>query len=322
MLSSILAQSYENIEVIMVNDGSTDDTLDRLNAWVYRFRARNYTCKVFTKTNGGAASAINVGLKNFSGTYVCFPDADDILSERYAATMVSFLENNKNFDWVRCSAEVVDEENVTKQLRKVSLPENFQKDKLIEEYMLFRVDPVVWLLMARGEFLKKHFPLMNLYESPAAQEWQLVLPLSFYGICGHIDDVLYTHINYKNSHFHTHSKNSDRFMRYMDLYHESQTHTLDILPIDNRTYYDDIRELGFINMTRLFGSDRLFHECAGKLHSIHKKYIGNTPPIESILKESPFFLFVKELECKFLNIKLNTHTELMINRLKSHYQTK
>ena len=70
-LESVLAQSYRNLEVIVVNDGSTDET--RAILVPYRNRIAYYE-----KTNGGKSSALNLGLKHISGEYVWVFDDDDV----------------------------------------------------------------------------------------------------------------------------------------------------------------------------------------------------------------------------------------------------
>ncbi|MDD6071194.1 MAG: glycosyltransferase [Clostridiales bacterium] len=72
-ISSITNQSYKNLEIILINDGSTDNSLPICNYW----RQKDRRIKVFEQQNGGAAAARNVGLRNMTGQYVGFVDADD-----------------------------------------------------------------------------------------------------------------------------------------------------------------------------------------------------------------------------------------------------
>jgi len=71
-IDSALAQSYENIEVIVVNDGSTDDTEEIALSYGDRIR-------YFSKENGGVSTALNVGIANMTGEYFQFLSHDDLL---------------------------------------------------------------------------------------------------------------------------------------------------------------------------------------------------------------------------------------------------
>ncbi|MBE0369274.1 glycosyltransferase family 2 protein [Pseudoalteromonas aurantia] len=74
-IKSVISQSYGNIELLCVDDGSTDNTLDILNS----LSSKHEQIKVFTKENGGASSARNLALKHANGDYICMVDADDAL---------------------------------------------------------------------------------------------------------------------------------------------------------------------------------------------------------------------------------------------------
>lgn len=71
---SIINQSYKNIEIILVNDGSTDDSLNIIN------KIKDSRIKILNKNNGGVSSARNAGIEKAIGEYIVFVDADDTLS--------------------------------------------------------------------------------------------------------------------------------------------------------------------------------------------------------------------------------------------------
>lgn len=72
-LESLIHQTYKNIEIICVNDGSTDQSLDIL----YQYQNSDHRIKVIDQLNGGLSDARNTGLKHVSGQYIMFVDSDD-----------------------------------------------------------------------------------------------------------------------------------------------------------------------------------------------------------------------------------------------------
>lgn len=77
IISSILHQSFRNYELILIDDGSSDDTLSVLQA----IEKTDRRIRVFTKPNGGPSSARNLGLEKARGTYIQFYDADDNIAD-------------------------------------------------------------------------------------------------------------------------------------------------------------------------------------------------------------------------------------------------
>ena len=95
-VDSILAQTYSNIEVILIDDGSADKSRERIS--VYNNDPR---CKVVYKDNGGASSARNVGISLASGEYIYFIDADDYIDKCEIERMMD-IALKFNADMVVC----------------------------------------------------------------------------------------------------------------------------------------------------------------------------------------------------------------------------
>ena len=90
-LDSIINQSYKNFEVLLVNDGSVDDS-----AMICKeFAEKDSRIRYFEKENGGVSSARNLGLKNVKGNYITFVDSDDWIEENYLEVLYNALKENE-----------------------------------------------------------------------------------------------------------------------------------------------------------------------------------------------------------------------------------
>lgn len=89
-LNSIKSQTYKNFEVIMVNDGSKDDS----ETICMNFLRSDSRFRYLKKANGGVSSARNLGLDNVKGDYITFIDADDWVDENYLDLLITTVKKN------------------------------------------------------------------------------------------------------------------------------------------------------------------------------------------------------------------------------------
>lgn len=89
-IESIVNQSYKNLEIILVNDGSTDNSYKICEKW----QKKDPRIILISQDNGGAASAKNRGLDQAKGTFITFVDSDDFISSEMYLQMYSFLKDN------------------------------------------------------------------------------------------------------------------------------------------------------------------------------------------------------------------------------------
>ncbi|KAK3278060.1 hypothetical protein CYMTET_13971 [Cymbomonas tetramitiformis] len=97
-MRSIIAQTYDRWEVILVNDGSTDDTWDTAESLVERHKHQRI--RIISKRNGGLADARNVGLRHANGNWLCMLDSDDLLGRDYLQRAADFVIEDDEVDIV------------------------------------------------------------------------------------------------------------------------------------------------------------------------------------------------------------------------------
>lgn len=104
-LDSLLGQTFENIEILCINDGSADKSL----AILRRYEKRHSRLRVFNQANAGPAKARNVGLENASGEYIMFCDADDTYEPQMCEKMLAAITDN-DVDLVMCNTNAYDKQ--------------------------------------------------------------------------------------------------------------------------------------------------------------------------------------------------------------------
>ncbi|PJJ64866.1 glycosyltransferase family 2 protein [Chryseobacterium geocarposphaerae] len=120
-LDSLVNQTYQNIEILVVNDGSTDDSGKIINDFSVKFPEK---IKSFYKKNGGLSDARNVGIDKATGDYIGFVDSDDYVLETMFEEMLSLAEKH-SAEMVICNIQKVDERgNVIQKLTQIpNMPE-------------------------------------------------------------------------------------------------------------------------------------------------------------------------------------------------------
>ena len=217
LMDSVLEQTYNNIEFILVNDGSNDDSELIIKKYEKKFAKRGYIFKYHYQENAGLGAAINAGLKLFTGEYLCWPDADDYLEKESVSERVKVFEKHSDCAVVTSNAYVRDCEHldtykylIADELKNSS--EKRQFELLLNEESIFC--PGCHMIKVSA-FLEVN-PKKEIYPARRGQNWQLLLPVYFKYERYFLDKPLYNYIIYPNSM----SKNADtvesKLMRYAE----------------------------------------------------------------------------------------------------------
>ena len=105
-IDSVIAQTYENWELILIDDGSIDKSVEIINSYIKR---DNRISLLRNENNSGPAISRNKGIKAAKGSYLTFIDADDIWMPSFLSISLNFVESN-NYNFVFSSYKRVDED--------------------------------------------------------------------------------------------------------------------------------------------------------------------------------------------------------------------
>lgn len=214
-LDSVIKQTYKNIELILVDDGSVDKTKDIIKDYISAIESKGYTIKYIYKENGGAASAVRTGLDYVNGKYLMWPDADDILMDNSIESKVNYLESHPEYAFVRTNAYVIPSDNLSDRSRLIVKHKNLKRRRIYNECIRFKTFYCPGCYMVRWKDFLKANPEKYIYSTYFGQNIQMLLPLAYKFECGYIDEPQYGYIVYKDSHSHLGGKQTfERKMEY------------------------------------------------------------------------------------------------------------
>lgn len=246
-ISSLLAQSYSDTEILLINDGSTDDSLKICNA----FATANMHIRVISQDNQGVSSARNRGIESAKGDFLTFIDADDVIAPDAISKMVSELTTS-GADAIRTRCLINRAGVIEKE--PIITPKLYQTTELntvIEALVLGRMRAYMGLLMLRADKIP---PTLRLDQSLQLMEdtcfyIDLLKSIDSFKIS---DSITYTYIindsgaTHNSSKFVEYSKNilaiNERFNKL--LYGENY------LPYMNAVHIKMITNFAFIIRTR------------------------------------------------------------------------
>lgn len=159
-IESIINQTYQNLEIILINDGSKDSSINILK----KYQTEDKRIILIDKNNTGVSDTRNLGIKKATGEYICFCDCDDFYNKKYIETMYNTIKK-QDVDVVRCNYAVVN--SVGKQIEIGNLDNicykilnnNDIKNKFIPKCLNGNIPCFCYLIMIKKEKLNTMFPL-------------------------------------------------------------------------------------------------------------------------------------------------------------------
>ena len=167
-IKSIVEQTYQNLEIILVDDGSNDRSGKICDQWA----SMDCRIKVIHKVNGGAASARNCGLDNATGDYIGFVDSDDYIDKSmYEILLDAILTSNKKISC--CLTNFVFANGSIKSDRMIKNTNRVMDSKeAIDECFYKRIGNAVWCkLHEKSVFKDIRFPVERISE-----DYPIIIP--------------------------------------------------------------------------------------------------------------------------------------------------
>lgn len=192
-LDNILSQTYSNIELILVNDGSTDATENIILSYKERFEARGYRYVYIRQENKGLGGAINTALKYISGEYFTWCDSDNFYIDDYVSQKVNFFEEHPEYSIVRCDGYVVNDSDIyspRSTMCRIKKQEDKFKEHIFENCLYIKNFHFGCAMLRTADFDKVN-PQRYIYPSRHGQNWQLLLPMFYHYKSGYIDKPMF-----------------------------------------------------------------------------------------------------------------------------------
>ena len=266
-VDSILTQTYQNLEIILVDDGSTDNSGKICNEYLNK----DSRIKVFHKSNGGLSDARNYGIKQSNGKYIQFTDSDDFLDKDMIKILYNDVKEN-NSDVSICSFYSLKEGIIFTDATYEK--KSFSRDEAIKVNLLDKeIRNYAWnKLYRKSIFDSVQYPKGKLFEDIPTLP-RIFLQSSKISI---IDIPLYYYRQRSDSILHKKTKKSE--FAYLDAVEEISN---EIRTVDSKfekycdyaianSILNTYNDIAFNGMYELFNEDKIIN-CYDTLVNIFKK---------------------------------------------------
>lgn len=237
-LDKILQQTYDNIELVIINDGSTDNTEHIIKSYQSKIKLRGYRLIYYKQKNKGLGAAINQGLKLMTGDFFCWCDSDNFYANEYVEKNIDvFLSSNCNI--VRCDGYLYYDDDLEHPYHQFS---KYNTDKFKKRLFLNAIVEKNFhfgCAMIRTSAFDMVCPDREIYPSRYGQNWQILLPVLYYYDAYYIDEPLFFFINRKDS-ISSSSHTRDKMLEMQNDHEKILLETIKKMQIKDAKYYEGI----------------------------------------------------------------------------------
>lgn len=245
LFDSLLAQTYQNLHIILVNDGSTDNSEEVILKYKKKFELHGMDFLYILQKNTGVGGAINKGLKYIKGEFFIWPDADDWLAPNSVELRLQFLKSNPEYDFVRSDAFLLFESDLKHPIGYLSNKhsDRFKTENLLLDYIWERnANYCPGCHMIRTSAFHTICNNMDIYTARGGQNFQLLAPMLCFYKFGYIDEPLYYYVIYKKSMSHR-GKTYDDYIKYTQSGEDIKVETLKRLPLSKNSKENYINQV-------------------------------------------------------------------------------
>ena len=203
MLDSVLNQTYPDMEMILVDDGSQDETVRAAQSYCERFAAKGYEYRIIQAEHKNASAAINQGLEYVSGEYLIWPDSDDFLESESVRRRVEFLQQHPEYECVRSLSYYFNAETGARGERADEQRGDLKKLDLFWDILESKTFVCCGCYMLRAKAFFEVYPERRIPEYDVGQNFQMLLPFMYRHKCPTIEEELYGVAVREGSHSRT-----------------------------------------------------------------------------------------------------------------------
>ena len=195
-LDSVRAQTWRPLELILADDGSTDDSLSFIKNQMGALSEAGISVKLLSLPHVSQAAAVNAALKEVSGEFITWCDADDVMLPQCVEKKAEFLLLHPEIGMVRNDGIMIEGGDIASATR----------DTLESDRYTLSTYCYAGCYMIRADLFDKCYPEREIPVSPEGQNLQLLIPPASRSLCGFVPEIL--HHYYRRSTGHSASKKS------------------------------------------------------------------------------------------------------------------
>lgn len=213
-IDSIINQTLQDIEIICVNDGSTDSSLEILN----NYAAQDKRVIVINKANSGYGHTMNTGINTATGEYIGIIESDDFCDNNMFEELYKIAKDNDadivKSDWFNYWSK----NNFSRKNNRITPAKAFKVTNAKEDKQLLRISPSVWSGIYKREFLNSNN--IRFLETPGASYQDLAFSFKVYAMAERVVLTDRAYLHYRQDNMNSSVKNKAKVYCVCDEYNE------------------------------------------------------------------------------------------------------